>query len=92
MKLTQKELVLLKALIVLNPGKYYIVLYVYYMLSSDAFDLTHEGETAVSELRSRIQSSLFQFCADVVGIDQGARRICSILLLVPQIQVRPSYP
>ncbi|CAI4232018.1 unnamed protein product [Auanema sp. JU1783] len=72
MNLSPKELVLLKALIVFNP---------------DSEDLSPMASENVAELRSLVQSCLFQICVDHVGMEQGAKRICSILLLVPQIQV-----
>lgn len=72
LQLTQRELVLLKALIVLNP---------------DAEGLSMEGERCVAEVRARVTSAMYQFCSDSVGGEQGGRRLSSILLLLPQLQV-----
>lgn len=72
LQLSPKELVLLKALIVLNP---------------DAAGVSPSGSESVSETRSRLQSALFQFCSDVHGADYGARRLASMLMLLPQLQV-----
>lgn len=72
LQLSQRELVLLKALIVLNP---------------DAEGLSPEGERCVAEVRARLQSALYQFCSDTIGAEMGARRLSSVLLLLPQLQV-----
>lgn len=74
LELSQRELVLLKALIVLNP---------------DAEGLSLEGERCVAEVRARVQSAMYQFCSDNVGVEIGGRRLSSILLLLPQLQVPP---
>ena len=72
LQLSQRELILLKALIVLNP---------------DAEGLSLDGERCVAEVRARVQSAMYQFCSDVVGAEMGGRRLSSILLLLPQLQV-----
>ncbi|EPB80108.1 Ligand-binding domain of nuclear hormone receptor [Ancylostoma ceylanicum] len=70
LQLSPKELVLLKALIVANV---------------DAPGLSPSAESAVSALRDRVHSALYQHCADVCEPSKAAGRLAKILLLLPQL-------
>ncbi|CAI5449490.1 unnamed protein product [Caenorhabditis angaria] len=71
LSLKPKEIVLLKALLVLNP---------------DAPGLSAEGELAVRGLRERVHSALFQLAiGPQTEPALAAARLASIILLIPQI-------
>ncbi|KAK6747714.1 hypothetical protein RB195_000732 [Necator americanus] len=70
LQLSPKELVLLKALLVMNI---------------DAPGLSSSAESAVSALRDRVHSALYQHCADVCEPTKAAGRLAKILLLLPQL-------
>lgn len=70
LQLSPKELVLVKALVVLNI---------------DARGLSPLGESAVSALRDRVHTALYQHCADVCEPSKAAGRLARILLLLPQL-------
>ncbi|XGW31315.1 hypothetical protein V3C99_009907 [Haemonchus contortus] len=72
LQLSPKELVLLKALVVLNI---------------DAHGLSSTGESAVGALRDRVHTALFQQCADVCESSKAAGRLAKILLLLPQLHL-----
>ncbi|VDO66066.1 unnamed protein product [Haemonchus placei] len=72
LQLSPKELVLLKALVVLNI---------------DAHGLSPTGESAVGALRDRVHTALFQQCADVCESSKAAGRLAKILLLLPQLHL-----
>ncbi|WKY04244.1 hypothetical protein Q1695_005317 [Nippostrongylus brasiliensis] len=79
LQLSPRELVLLKALVVLNL---------------DARGLSPLGEAAVGALRDRVHSALYQHCADVCEPSKAAGRLAKILLLLPQLYAGPAqiYP
>ncbi|CAJ0602365.1 unnamed protein product [Cylicocyclus nassatus] len=70
LQLSAKELVLLKALIVVNV---------------DAPGLSKDAEPAVSALRDRVHSALYQHCADTYESAKAAGRLAKILLSLPQL-------
>lgn len=70
--LKPNEIVLLKALVVLNP---------------DAAGLSPEGETAVRLLRQRVHSALFQLSAETMDAVHAASRFATILLLLSQLSL-----
>lgn len=68
--LRAKEIVLLKALIVLNP---------------DAPGLSQEAESSVRMLRERVHTALFQMLMENSEPIAAASRLSQILLLIPQL-------
>ncbi|ETN74536.1 hypothetical protein NECAME_04022 [Necator americanus] len=51
----------------------------------DAPGLSSSAESAVSALRDRVHSALYQHCADVCEPTKAAGRLAKILLLLPQL-------
>lgn len=68
--LRAKEIVLLKALIVLNP---------------DAPGLSQEAESSIRMLRERVHTALFQMLMENAEPVAAASRLSQILLLIPQL-------
>lgn len=68
--LRAKEIVLLKALIVLNP---------------DAPGLSQEAESSVRMLRERVHTAIFQMLMENAEPVAAASRLSQILLLIPQL-------
>lgn len=54
---------------------------------TDARGLSPLGESAVSALRDRVHTALYQHCADVCEPSKAAGRLARILLLLPQLYV-----
>uniref|UniRef100_A0A1I7X7H6 NR LBD domain-containing protein n=1 Tax=Heterorhabditis bacteriophora TaxID=37862 RepID=A0A1I7X7H6_HETBA len=70
LSLSAKELVLLKAIVVLNP---------------DAPGLSPRAQSAVSALRDRVHSALYQHCVSLIDSYKAAHRLAKVLLLIPQL-------
>ncbi|CAI2350509.1 unnamed protein product [Caenorhabditis sp. 36 PRJEB53466] len=68
--LKAKEIVLLKALIVLNP---------------DAHGLSSDAESSIRMLRERVHTALFQLLTENCEPIAAASRLAHILLLIPQL-------
>lgn len=68
--LRAKEIVLLKALIVLNP---------------DAHGLSPDAESSIRMLRERVHTALFQLLMENAEPIAAASRLSQILLLIPQL-------
>ncbi|CAL2039596.1 unnamed protein product [Caenorhabditis brenneri] len=68
--LKAKEIVLLKALIVLNP---------------DAHGLSPDAESSIRMLRERVHTALFQSLMETSEPIAAASRLAQILLLIPQL-------
>ncbi|VDP47445.1 unnamed protein product [Heligmosomoides polygyrus] len=54
-------------------------------IAGDARGLSPLGESAVSALRDRVHTALYQHCADVCEPSKAAGRLARILLLLPQL-------